>query len=146
LEICCRQSIRSCLRFNDCLGVSVGHNRHLTPRSAARVNELLRPVVRQIHFNQSSNLRVRILVTAKDAPTLFDLRCLVREAMVVWVQQTMPAALPVQRVMVTEPAPTSTHDTDAAPAADGLFTGNADAERRAQTFTNAIPTVDTDPR
>ena len=105
-----------------------------------------RASVLQVTEATGGAVRVRILVTAEDAPTLFDLRCLVREAMVVWVQQTMPAALPVQRVMVTEPAPASTHDTDAAPAADGLFTGNADAERRAQTFTNAIPTVNTDPR
>jgi small-conductance mechanosensitive channel len=85
-------------------------------------------------------VRVRILVTASDAPTLFDLRCYVREAMVSWVQRTMPAALPVQRVMMTaessEPALEEPRgDTD------GLFTGSAEAQQRAQSFTQAIPVV-----
>lgn len=85
-------------------------------------------------------VRVRILVTAQDAPTLFDLRCLVREAMVTWVQSTMPAALPVQRVMMTQP---ETH-TEVEPAhapGEGLFTGSAEAEARASTFTQAIPII-----
>ena len=85
-------------------------------------------------------VRVRILVTAQDAPTLFDLRCAVREAMVTWVQSTMPAALPVQRVLMTEPEaqpivePVHT-------ASEGLFTGSAEAEARASSFTQAIPII-----
>jgi small-conductance mechanosensitive channel len=100
-----------------------------------------RASVLQVTEATGGYVRVRILVTAKDAPTLFDLRCLVREAMVLWVQQTMPAALPVQRVLLTDPEPASTHDTDAAPASDGLFTGSIEAEQRASTFTGTIETV-----
>ncbi|MDZ8200167.1 mechanosensitive ion channel family protein [Microbacterium sp. SSW1-59] len=88
-------------------------------------------------------VRVRILVTAQDAPTLFDLRCLVREAMVDWVQRQMPAALPVQRVMMT---PDTGVVEDPAPRgeADGLFTGSMAAQERASTFTQAMPVVSPD--
>lgn len=103
-------------------------------------------------------VRVRILVTAKDSAVLFDLRCLVREAMVTWVQQTMPNALPVQRVMMTDatenevaeaaaspgsPRPVSSRpvSSDPTPTHDGLFTGSEAAERRAHTFTRSIPVV-----
>lgn len=85
-------------------------------------------------------VRVRILVTASDAPTLFDLRCLVREAMVTWMQQTMPAGLPVQRVLMTEPEKHVMHEPTPTGEA-GLFTGSAAAEARASTFTQAIPVV-----
>jgi small-conductance mechanosensitive channel len=85
-------------------------------------------------------VRVRILVTAQDAPTLFDLRCAVREAMVTWVQSTMPSALPVQRVLMTE------HETNPGrepvhTVGGGLFTGSAEAEARASSFTQAIPVI-----
>jgi hypothetical protein len=85
-------------------------------------------------------VRVRILVTAQDAPTLFDLRCVVREAMVTWVQSTMPAALPVQRVMMTQPEPNPSAEPHQTPG-EGLFTGSAEAEARASTFTQAIPVI-----
>lgn len=42
-------------------------------------------------------VRVRILVTAVDAGTLFDLRCHVREAYVVWLREHDPAGLPTWR-------------------------------------------------
>ncbi|KMO73159.1 mechanosensitive ion channel protein MscS [Mycolicibacterium chubuense] len=83
-------------------------------------------------------VRVRMLVSAPDAGQLFDLRCDVREGMVAWLQQTIPCALPRQRIE---------HQTDGdraegsdavyrdAPQADsGLFSGSADAERRGRAF------------
>ncbi len=42
-------------------------------------------------------VRVRALASAKDAPTLFDLRCYVREELVDWLQRTQPGALPRAR-------------------------------------------------
>lgn len=42
-------------------------------------------------------VRVRILVSAADSAALFDLRCLVRETMVTFLQQNHPEALPHQR-------------------------------------------------
>ncbi|WOQ70085.1 mechanosensitive ion channel [Microbacterium limosum] len=85
-------------------------------------------------------VRVRILVSAADAGTLFDLRCYVREAMVSWVQRTMPAALPVQRVMMTAES-TEPQLEEPRGDNDGLFTGSAEAEERRSSFTQAIPVV-----
>jgi len=47
-------------------------------------------------------VRVRALVTARDAGQLFDLRCLVREGLTSWVRLHDPAGLPVQRVQLVE--------------------------------------------
>ncbi|TQJ31018.1 mechanosensitive ion channel family protein [Microbacterium sp. SLBN-146] len=101
-------------------------------------------------------VRVRILVTAKDAPTLFDLRCYVREGMVTWIQRSMPDAVPVQRVLVADNptaggASTNSRamedpvDTQMPEVSPGLFTGSAEAEERAAAFTNAIPIITADP-
>ena len=100
-----------------------------------------RTAVLQVTDAVAGYVRVRILVTAQDAPTLFDLRCLVREAMVTWVQRTLPDAVPVQRVRMTDAAGAAPADDPAARPHDGLFTGSVEAERRASTFTNAIQTV-----
>ena len=45
-------------------------------------------------------VRVRPLVSARDASELWDLRCDVREGLVAWVRKEHPEALPVQRVLV----------------------------------------------
>ena len=88
-------------------------------------------------------VRVRILVTAVDAPTLFDLRCYVREEMVEWIHSQDPAGIPRTRVEMVAESPRvqprnmeKTH-TDQI----GLFTGTADAEERASVFTSAIPII-----
>lgn len=44
-------------------------------------------------------VHVRALVTARDAPTLFDLRCEVREAVVVWLRTEDPDGLPRLRTL-----------------------------------------------
>ncbi len=119
-----------------------------------------RASVLQVTDAVGGHVRVRILVTAKDSAVLFDLRCLVREAMVTWVQQSMPSALPLQRVMMTAGAPSAeagspasaaaspsgaTPDgapaSDPTPTHDGLFTGSEAAERRANTFTRSVPVI-----
>jgi small-conductance mechanosensitive channel len=88
-------------------------------------------------------VRVRILVTAVDAPTLFDLRCYIREEMVEWLQGQDPAALPRQRVQLVEEQPrnasrvTQRSETDQV----GLFTGSPEAEERATLLTTSIPII-----
>lgn len=87
-------------------------------------------------------VRVRILVTAKDAPTLFDLRCLVRERLVDWMQRYAPAALPRTRVeMVEPPAPTMPTARAQAQSHDDarLFGGSPEKEQRGAQFTESIP-------
>jgi small-conductance mechanosensitive channel len=92
-------------------------------------------------------VHVRILVSAKDSPTLFDLRCFVREAMVDWVQQHNPQTMPRTRVSIKdEDAQPSKQDAKPAkkesPRTDqiGLFTGN-DGQQRASEFTKPMPVV-----
>lgn len=91
-------------------------------------------------------VRVRILVTARDAPSLFDLRCHVREHMVAWVRDHAASGMPRQRIEVVEqPAPSSYEPVDDRREA-GLFHGDRAAEERAQRMgTGAIPIPRTDP-
>jgi small-conductance mechanosensitive channel len=46
-------------------------------------------------------VRLRALVSAVDAPTLWDLRCVVRENLVAWVRDRYPTALPRMRAEVS---------------------------------------------
>jgi small-conductance mechanosensitive channel len=52
-----------------------------------------------------SSVRVRCLVSAVDAPTLWDLRCLVRERLVEWVREHQPQALPRLRTEIDRAGP-----------------------------------------
>lgn len=81
-------------------------------------------------------VRVRILVSAPNAGTLWDLQCFVREGMVVWLQRSHSGALPRWRF---EPAPTGNaapvgYETSSGTAETGLFSGSRKAEQRARTF------------
>lgn len=85
-------------------------------------------------------VHVRILVSAADSPTLFDLRCYVREAMVDWVQQQNPQTMPRTRISITDDE--SQPRRKDAPKTDqiGLFTGD-DGGKRASEFTAPVPVV-----
>jgi len=48
------------------------------------------------------SLEVRVLVTAKDSPTAFELRCDVRERLIAFLQRTHPDALPREREIQIE--------------------------------------------
>jgi hypothetical protein len=92
-------------------------------------------------------VHVRILVSAADSPTLFDLRCFVREAMVDWIQQQNPQTMPRTRVTIggdeiTGPDGASKQRRKESPKTDqiGLFTGD-DGQRRASEFTAPTPIV-----
>jgi len=114
-----------------------------------------RTSVLQVTDATGGSVRVRILVTAHDAPTLWDLRCYVREAMLLWIQHEMPDAAPTQRVLLSErpapapdaapaeakrparrskPAPPAEHASD-----EGLFTGSIQAVERASLFMHGQP-------
>lgn len=108
-----------------------------------------RTAVLQVTDAVNSLVRLRILVSAADSGALFDLRCLVRESMVSFLQGEYPHALPRQRwEAVTAGDRHSTvrnstvrHDDGAArggaaapslPGEDAqLFTGSVDALERA---------------
>lgn len=91
-------------------------------------------------------VRVRILVSAADAGSLFDLRNYVREQLVEWVQLDSPGAMPRTRVLMVD----TTSPDDASPAVDPadesakrqLFSGTAEAQQRAQQM--LAPSADPD--
>ncbi|MFM9919231.1 mechanosensitive ion channel family protein [Lacisediminihabitans sp. H27-G8] len=88
-------------------------------------------------------VRFRVLVSAVDAPTLFDLRCHVREQLVQWLHETDVAALPRTRIQSVEPA---SRPKEKSPSTEpiGLFTGTREAKERASQFTGTMPIIDPD--
>jgi small-conductance mechanosensitive channel len=96
-----------------------------------------RTAVLQVTDAVGGQVRIRILVTAIDAPTLFDLRCFIREELVEWLHSTDAAALPVTRVQLVQPR--DGVDERGSAEQSGLFTGSPDGEERAAHFTAATP-------
>ena len=90
-------------------------------------------------------VRIRVLVSAVDAPTLFDLRCHVREELVEWLHTEDPAALPRTRIQsVEQDSRPRTRGTDTPTDQIGLFTGTREATDRANLFTGTVPVVSPD--
>ncbi len=96
-------------------------------------------------------VRVRILVSAADSASLFDLRCLIREELVLFLQQDHPTALPHVRLETMAPARSRAESGNGRPgkasAADEhprhhpadphdsqLFTGSIEAVQRSRAF------------
>jgi small-conductance mechanosensitive channel len=102
-----------------------------------------RASVLQVTDATGGYVRVRILVTAIDAPSLFDLRCFVREEMVEWLHTKSPSAIPRTRVQMVEQEPRPRQRGGESQAEQGgLFTGTAEAEERASQFTAATPIIE----
>lgn len=86
-------------------------------------------------------IRLRALVSAGDAGSLWDLRCLVRERLVAWVFEHRRDALPRLRADVANEEPVAP-DRPAVPAQAGsdapddgrVFGGAGDGDERAATF------------
>ena len=79
-------------------------------------------------------VRVRALVTAVDAGTLFDLRCHVREQLVSWVQRQDTPGLPRTRVELVESHRTHVAQPDEDSDRRGVFSGDPRAEERGALF------------
>jgi small-conductance mechanosensitive channel len=62
-----------------------------------------RAFVLQVTDSKADAIEVRILATARDAGTAFDLRCDIREAMLSFIRAEMPEALPRRRVAMDAP-------------------------------------------
>jgi small-conductance mechanosensitive channel len=82
-------------------------------------------------------VRVRMLVSAPNAPALFDLRCEVREGIIDWLQREAPGAMPhirleqeTSRSHIVRP----NHRRNRNKADSALFTGSAEAEERGRAF------------
>jgi small-conductance mechanosensitive channel len=92
--------------------------------------------VLQVTDAVGSVIRVRVLLSAPDAGALFDLRCQIREALVVWLQREHGYGLPRLRWendsgTVVPPSPAAAEQpVDSA----ALFTGSTEAEERSRAF------------
>ncbi|WP_091186987.1 mechanosensitive ion channel family protein [Paramicrobacterium humi] len=93
-------------------------------------------------------VRVRAVISAHDSGKLWDLRCLVREELVAWLQKDGRYSLPVTRVQMVDGPDADRRSTRSAPkGADaeaqrdhaGLFSGSPEAEARGSQFTGAVP-------
>jgi len=51
----------------------------------------------QVSDAKESTIEIRMLVSARNAPQAWDLRCVIREAMITWLQAEHPEALPRHR-------------------------------------------------
>jgi small-conductance mechanosensitive channel len=94
--------------------------------------------VLQVTDAVGGGVTVRVLVSAVDAGTLWDLRCHVREQLVAWVRDREPAALPRLRAEVARPAAGPAAGAPRAPReAPGdarVFGGSAEKEARGEEF------------
>lgn len=60
--------------------------------------------VLQVTETTEKTMTIRLLMTAQNSPTAWDLRCYVREKMIEFVQQHYPQSLPHVRATLTDPA------------------------------------------
>jgi len=109
-----------------------------------------RACVLQVTDAVGGMIRLRALVSAADAPSLWDLRCLVRERLVAWVWENQRDSLPrtraeveaLDQIVPARPAPDAEGTRGSAPPprrAPGddarVFSGGDEAEARGAAFT-----------
>lgn len=63
-----------------------------------------RSQILQVTECREETVEVRLLMSAKDGPTLFDLRCEIRESMMDWIRREMPEALVRRRTLQVAPS------------------------------------------
>lgn len=112
-----------------------------------------RVCVLQVTEATGGMVRVRALISADDAPSLWDLRCLVRERLVEWIREQRPTALPRMRAEVgdgesqlswqwVQPRrPARRLEREAVDDAR-VFGGSDDAEARSEAFSGPEEPVD----
>lgn len=66
-----------------------------------------RAQILQVTDHRADAMEVRLLLSAKDGPTLFDLRCEIRESMLDWIRRNQPEALVRSRVVPVSPVEVS---------------------------------------
>jgi hypothetical protein len=113
-----------------------------------------RVCVLQVTDAVNGNIRLRALVSANDAPSLWDLRCLVRERLVAFIWEHQQDAMPrvraelapetatpaAQPALPALTAPEEHHDEASADAK--VFSGGRDADERGSSFGGPGETVD----
>jgi small-conductance mechanosensitive channel len=111
-----------------------------------------RVCVLQVTDAIGGTVRLRALVSAVDAPSLWDLRCQVREHLIGWVRDESPSAMPRTRAELSRDTPAKPWAwTYAPPAAETpapdtgeharVFSGSEDGEARGHAFTGPEPSL-----
>jgi small-conductance mechanosensitive channel len=97
-------------------------------------------------------VRLRALVSAGDAGTLWDLRCHVRERMINWVRHNHPESLPRQRMEVgsaqrrrERTTPVAPHEVHPEEEGSRVFGGDAEGRERGNVFHGPAANVRIDP-
>jgi small-conductance mechanosensitive channel len=67
-----------------------------------------RAQILQVTDHKIEAMEVRLLMSAKDGPTLFDLRCEIRESMLDWIRRNQPQALVRTRLLPVAPVELAT--------------------------------------
>lgn len=87
-------------------------------------------------------VRLRILVSAKDGPTLFDLRCAVREHLVVFIRTMYPESLPRMRVNSgADVGQELIAENTTEEAGSHMFSGSPEAIARGKDLTGSFPRI-----
>ncbi|PKQ61300.1 mechanosensitive ion channel protein MscS [Labilibaculum manganireducens] len=68
--------------------------------------------VLQVTDSKENTLEIRILVSAKNSPTAWDLRVYIREKMIEFIQNNYPNSLPKTRITITDKNSTETQSQD----------------------------------
>jgi small-conductance mechanosensitive channel len=118
------------------------------PRLRAKFEQIVRAnprwdgriFVLQVTDTRPDAIEVRVLATAADAPTTFDLRCDLREAMLAFIRDEMPEALPRGRIELgraawtappaTSPSPSAASDEAGASGGAGMVPEGQGAQAR----------------
>jgi small-conductance mechanosensitive channel len=116
-----------------------------------------RVCVLQVTDATGGMVRLRALVSAADAPSLWDLRCLVREYMIGWIRDQRPTALPRMRAEVGDASsnlawqwvqprrPAERVTEQEIPDDARVFGGSDDGDARGTTFVGPEEPVEADP-
>ncbi len=68
--------------------------------------------VLQVTDSKENTLEIRILVSARNSPTAWDLRVYIREKMIEFIQNNYPDSLPKTRITITDKHSTATQSHD----------------------------------
>jgi small-conductance mechanosensitive channel len=103
-----------------------------------------RVAVAQVVDATGGGVTIRVLVSAHDAPTLWDLRCLVREGLVVWIREHSAPPRTRAEVRTDLPELTLNHRVERgapensyrreASHGDRVFSGDRESRRRGDSF------------
>ncbi len=66
--------------------------------------------VLQVTETATDSIEVRLLMSAKDAPTAFDLRCAIREGMLAWIRENQSEAIVRRRIETLSDSPRPRED------------------------------------